>query len=264
MKRRNLSLLLIVGATMVASVRYVGLFANSEGWRIEGLLWQWLVAVSGLGMSFLEGIATWYMWQSWSKAPNSQDRNTLARVMVASSVALLVMVAPYIQASSGKKVVSDVLSDGAMWVWSVANALAPILVMVGIGMAEKLAATDAQQAHREAGEAEQVLGAMLANFEAKINATMSNYVTVSDAQMAFDRLHQAKAAAPETQPVETVTESEPQPAPQLVSGETWQAKAVALAREQTESGAKPNYTHIAAAVGKTRTAVAAVVKAQLS
>lgn len=223
MKQSKLSMLLIIGATLVAAVRYVGLFANSEGWRIEGWLWDWTVALSGLGMSVLEGVATWYMWQAWSRAQKNADRNLLTGIMVASGITLLVMVSPYIQASSNKQMVSDVLQGSAMWVWSVANALALTLVMAGVGMCDKLASVDARQAQGEATDVEQVVGAMLANFEAKIGATLGGFASVADVQQAFDRIDaRLRRLQHAEQPAQPDVAEVAQPA-QLGSGLTWSA-----------------------------------------
>lgn len=144
-KSISLSSVLIVGAMVVAAPRYVGLFANSEGWRITGMVWDWVVALSGVGMALLEGVATWWMWNAWAETQPSKARNALGGFMVASGTTLLVMVAPYVAASSSGLRVSQVLGLSAMWVWSIANALAPILVMAGVGLAEKLRATPQAQ-----------------------------------------------------------------------------------------------------------------------
>lgn len=168
MKRLNLSSVLIIGAMAVAAARYTGLFANSEGWRITGPVWDWIVALSGVGMAVLEGVATWWMWNAWAETQPSRERNVLAAFMVASGAALLVMVAPYVQASSNGLRVSQVLSTPAMWVWSTANAIAPLLVMAGVGLAEKLRTVIAGQQAQPAVDIQALRDALREEWRADI------------------------------------------------------------------------------------------------
>lgn len=240
MNESRISRWLIIGAMLVAAPRYVGVNANAENWLIVGHVWQWVVALSGLGMAVLEGVAVWYCWQKWGSAKSGPMRNVLLGMIVSMLVAFAFAVGPYTYAASDGKLVKDAVSEWLRVVWAGSVSVAPFFVMAASGLAEMISPVDAQEAHSEADPATLVSQAV----EGAINALKPEFERVATV----------------AQPVATPTET----APMLVSGDTWQAQAVALARKQTENGVKPNLTQIAQAVGKSRTAVASVVKAQLS
>lgn len=269
---------LIIGAMLVAATRYVGVFAHSEGWMIAGDVWQWLVALSGLGMAILEGIAVWYCWQAWSNAQPNTERNFLMCLIVAMFVTLGVMVAPYTYAASHKKLTVDALNDWLQVLWSVAVSVAPLIVMAAAGLAEKLLPVSTQDAQGEADStalvSQAVAGAMDAlkpEFErvagmsaatatevARMQREVARQVSETQRQVALVAVEVSELRnKPKLERVQVASVA------QLSAGETWQAKALSLARNQIETGVQPNYTEIAQAVGKSRTAVAAAVKAQL-
>lgn len=136
MRIRSIGGLLIVGATVVAAVRYVGVFAHSEGWLISGDVWRWAVALSGLGMAVLEGVAVWYCWGAWSKAQPGTVRNVLMGMIIAMLVSVGLMVTPYIRAAMGGSLVGDVLSDLFAWAWALSVAISPLIIMAAVGLAE--------------------------------------------------------------------------------------------------------------------------------
>lgn len=149
MNESRISRWLIIGAMLVAATRYVGVFAHSEGWLIAGDVWQWLVALSGLGMAVLEGVAVWYCWQAWSNAKASRERDILLLLIIAMFITLALMVAPYTYSASHKQLTVTALGDWLQVVWSVAVSIAPLVVMAASGLAEKLRPVDAQDAQGE-------------------------------------------------------------------------------------------------------------------
>jgi len=189
---------LIIGAMLVAATRYVGVFAHSEGWLIAGDVWQWLVALSGLGMAVLEGVAVWYCWQAWSNAKPNRERDILLLLIIAMFITLALMVAPYTYSASHKELTVTALSDWLQVVWAVAVSVAPLVVMAAAGLAEKLRPVDAQDAQGEVDVAALVSQAV----EGAINALKPEFDRV--AQMAQqsdivvtgvrDELHEALRA----------------------------------------------------------------------
>jgi hypothetical protein len=136
MKIRSVGFLLIVGATIVAAVRYVGVFAHSEGWLISGDIWKWAVALSGLGMAILEGVAVWYCWRAWSASAPGVTRSALLVLIIAMLVSVGLMVTPYIRAAMGGVLVGSILSDLVSWAWALSVAVSPLVVMAAAGLAE--------------------------------------------------------------------------------------------------------------------------------
>lgn len=178
MNESRISRWLIIGAMLVAATRYVGVFAHSEGWLIAGDVWQWLVALSGLGMAVLEGVAVWYCWQAWSNAKPNRERDILLLLIIAMFITLALMVAPYTYSASHKELTVTALSDWLQVVWAVAVSVAPLVVMAAAGLAEKLRPVDAQDAQGEVDVAALVSQAV----EGAINALKPEFDRV--AQMA--------------------------------------------------------------------------------
>lgn len=141
---------LIIGAMIVAAPRYVGVNAHAEGWLIAGDVWRWVVALSGLGMAVLEGVAVWYCWQRWGEAQPSPKRNVLMGLIVTMLVTLLLMVAPYTFAASEVALVTAVSAFWLHVVWSIAVSAAPVAVMTAVGLADTMPPVDAPQAQGEA------------------------------------------------------------------------------------------------------------------
>jgi hypothetical protein len=137
--RAILPLILMVGAMVVASPRYVGLFANQEGARLDTPFFVTAVYFSGLGMAILEGIAIWYMFTCWSTTEKRNTERKMLLVLICTTfVDLAVMATPYIDAASRKMLVSEVLPEGWLWLWSLATAIAAPLIMGAVGLAESL------------------------------------------------------------------------------------------------------------------------------
>lgn len=232
MNEVRISRYLIIGAMLVAAPRYIGVNAHAEGWLIAGPVWRWVVALSGLGMAVLEGVAVWYCWQKWGDAKPGQMRNVLLSLIAAMLIVFGFTIAPYTYAASEEHLVNFAVSDWLRVVWAVSVSIAPLIVMAASGLAEKIPSRNEQEAQGEAHGGQMV------------SQTVVGEITAVKTEFSQPKL---KAS----------------PAAQLSAGETWQAQALSLARNQIETGAQPNYTQIAQAVGKSRTAVAAAVKAQL-
>lgn len=265
---------LMLGAGAVAIVRYTGVGLHAEGSMVNGWLWDVVNGASMAGMAVLEAIGILYCFESYSLAQPSRNRTLLMWLIASMFISLLLMLTPYVYAASQRRATADVLIATAslsLWVWSFAVAAAPLLVMAAAGVAEvtRVAPVGARDAQGEADStalvSQAVAGAMDAlkpEFErvAGISATTATEVSRMQREVAREvaELHREVAGL----------RNQPQPMPvqvaQLSAGETWQTKALSLARNQIETGAQPNYTEIAQAVGKSRTAVAAAVKAQLS
>ena len=219
----------MLGAGAVAIVRYTGVGLHAEGSTVSGWLWDVVNGASMAGMAVLEAIGILYCFESYAKAQPSRNRNLLMSLIVGMFVSLLLMLTPYVFAASQRHATADVLvvaSGFALWLWSFAVAAAPLLVMAAAGVAEvlRVAPVGAQEAQGAADEVQQVVGAMLANFEAKISESMAGFATVSDVRQAFDRMEtRFRSAQPDRNSTETI-------AAQLSGSETWQAQAVAMAK----------------------------------
>lgn len=232
MNEARISRWLIIGAMLVAAPRYIGVNAHAEGWLISGAVWRWVVALSGLGMAILEGVAVWYCWHKWGNAKPGPMRNVLLSLIAAMLVVFGFTVSPYTYAASEEHLVNHSVSDWLRVVWAISVSIAPLIVMAASGLAEKIPTIDAQEAQ---GEAE--------------DTQMVSQTVVGEITAVKTEFRQPKPQA--------------KPVAQLSAGETWQAQALSLAQSQIASGAQPNYTQIAQAVGKSRTAVAALVKTKL-
>jgi len=149
--RDNPTLLLMLGATIVAVSRYVVVFAFAERFTITGAPWQWFNALSGVGMAVLEGVAVWFCWSAWSQARPSTERNVLLVLIVAMFATITGAVMPALQATTLGAGIADVLPGSWLWLWSGCVTIAPLLVMAASGLADHVetaqpAATDAQPA----------------------------------------------------------------------------------------------------------------------
>lgn len=274
---------LMLGAGAVAIVRYTGVGLHAEGSMVDGWLWDVVNGASMAGMAVLEAIGILYCFESYSLAQPSRNRTLLMSLIIGMFVSLLLMLTPYVYAASQRRATADVLIATAslsLWVWSFAVAAAPLLVMAAAGVAEvtrvaPVASQDAQgEVDNTALVSQAVAGAMDAlkpEFErvAGMSATTATEVARMQREVArqvAETQRQVALVAAEVSELRNQPKPESvqtSPVAQLSAGETWQAKALSLARNQIETGAQPNYTEIAQAVGKSRTAVAAAVKAKL-
>ena len=153
MNESRISRWLIIGAMLVAAPRYIGVNAHAEGWLIGGPVWRWVVALSGLGMAVLEGVAVWYCWQKWGSAKPGTMRNVLLGLIAAMLVAFAFAVGPYTYAASDGKLVKDAVSEWLRVVWAQSVSMAPFVVMAASGLAEMIGTVDAQDAQGEADPA---------------------------------------------------------------------------------------------------------------
>lgn len=228
---------LMIGAGAVAIVRYIGLFLHAEGGAVHGWLWDVVNGASGAGMAVLEAIGIWHCWSAWAVAQPGRMRNTLMLLIIGIFASITVMVAPYVYSASQVGATSATLvalSPFALWMWAMAVTVAPLLIMAGAGLADTLAngSVNAQQSQGGAVEVEQVVAAMLSNYEAKIGNLLSSFASVADVQQAFDRVdsrlrklqHAEQPAQPEVadiaqhEPVEVADVAQPA---QLASGIAW-------------------------------------------
>lgn len=199
MNESRISRWLIIGAMLVAAPRYIGVNAHAEGWLIGGSVWQWVVALSGLGMAVLEGVAVWYCWQKWGSAKDGPMRNVLLGLIVAMLVAFAFAVGPYTYAASDGKLVKDAVSEWLRVVWAQSVSIAPFVVMAASGLAEMIGAVDAQEAHSEADPATLVSQAV----EGAINALKPEFERVTQAAQPV-----ATLAEPAVMPNATVKTDE--------------------------------------------------------
>lgn len=148
----NPVLLLMLGATIVAATRYVTVFAFTEGFHVAGEVWNWINALSGLGMAVLEGFAVFYCWNAWSKAPASVERNVLLTLIVAMFATLTGAVMPAMTATTLGATLPEVMPGFWVWIWTACVTVAPFLVMAASGLADKLRGPRKTQSERKADE----------------------------------------------------------------------------------------------------------------
>lgn len=222
----NRALVLMLGAGAVAVVRYVGVALHAEGSPVHGWLWDAVNGASGAGMAVLEAVGIWHAWEAWSTAQPSRNRNVLMGLIVAMFASLVTMTTPYVFSASQKSQTAATLvqlAPTALWLWSLAVAAAPLLVMASAGMADTLLKTS--RATEPDRDTEQVVAQAVAG---AVNALRGE----------FDGLHKAherdnadlrrglQVVAGQLQALQTQQDdaTEAQPVAQLASGDVMEWK----------------------------------------
>lgn len=192
----------MLGAGAVAIVRYIGVFLHAEGGAVHGWLWDVVNGASGAGMAVLEAVGIWHTFEAWAAAQPGRMRDTLMGLIVAMFASLALMVTPYVFAASqqAKTAVTLVtLSGAALWLWSFAVTVAPLLVMAAAGLADTLmrASTSAQEAQYRADNIELVSQSV----HGAIDALKSEFQPIAEiAQRALELAQQAIAATEQPSP----------------------------------------------------------------
>jgi hypothetical protein len=128
---------LTIAAMVVAAPRYAGVMAHAAGFSLAGAAWQWIEVGSGLGFAVLEAVAVMTATRAWSDAPEGRTRNALGLLIVATLALLAGMVTPYVFATASRGVtVAGVLSVTGLWLWSLAVAVSPVVVMALAGITD--------------------------------------------------------------------------------------------------------------------------------
>jgi len=172
------ALVLTLGAGAVAVVRYVGVALHAEGSPVHGWLWDAVNGASGAGMAVLEAVGIWHAWEAWSTAQPSRNRSMLMALIVAMFASLVTMTTPYVFSASQQNQTAKTLAQlapVALWVWSLAVAAAPLLVMASAGMADTLLKT-AQQSHGTAKDSQWVSQAV----QGAMNALRPEFTQLAD------------------------------------------------------------------------------------
>jgi len=209
------ALVLMLGAGAVAVVRYVGVALHAEGSPVHGWLWDAVNGASGAGMAVLEAVGIWHAWEAWSTAGAGRNRNMLMALIVAMFASLVTMTTPYVFSASQQSQTAATLvqlAPTALWLWSLAVAAAPLLVMASAGMADTLLKT-AQQSQGEAKEPQWVSQAV----EGAMNALRPEFAQLADATTQLQTQHEDMAGWVESVESRLVaqlaaTTAQPQPA----------------------------------------------------
>lgn len=201
---------LMLGAGAVAIVRYIGVFLHAEGGAVHGWLWDVVNGASGAGMAVLEAVGIWHTFEAWAAAQPGRMRDTLMGLIVAMFASLALMVTPYVFAASqqAKTAVTLVtLSGAALWVWSFAVTVAPLLVMAAAGLADTLmrASTSAQEAQYRADNVELVSQSV----HGAVDALKSEFQPIAEiAQQAMELAQRAATVAEQSSAAITESRNE--------------------------------------------------------
>jgi MFS family permease len=133
--------LIIWAALWVTVARYVGAFLASDlgqvtGWVSEVL--TGLMALSGVGMGFLDVLGLAYVFDGWRKSlPKTGDKwsnrfSVLTVFVVSLFVVGVVILVPFTVARISSAGMYDTLPGLLAWVWALAVNLAPYLLIGGV------------------------------------------------------------------------------------------------------------------------------------
>lgn len=138
--RRDYSTLIIWSALAVTVTRYAGAFVASDAGEITG---GWstaltiLMAISGVGMGFLDVLGLAYVFDGWRTNLPKAGASWSNRFKVLTGFVLLLVVTglgiltPFTVARISAETMAETLTGAARWLWSLAVNLAPFLIIGG-------------------------------------------------------------------------------------------------------------------------------------
>lgn len=151
----NQPALIKIAAVITASPRWVIAllaaegFLLPEGWRVW---WLPLSALLNLGMAIIEGLAFSYMLTAWR---NQKDKNSdrLFYMALFSALVFIAVMSPSIAAGVRGIPLSALLSqDWALYAWSISVSLSTIVIVAGVGYAEKSSEVNENEITKRAKE----------------------------------------------------------------------------------------------------------------
>jgi len=137
-KRTTQVTLITIAAVITASPRWVGSLLASEGFIIPEDWAGWWIPLSAIAAFCMAAVESWafaFIFDAWRR---EEDSRLLALAIVAAGV-FVVVLAPFVVAQAkDSAVLSSVLSNDIMlWFWGVAVASSTIVIVAGVGYAQK-------------------------------------------------------------------------------------------------------------------------------
>lgn len=138
MKRTTQVTLITVAAVITASPRWIGSLLASEGFTIPQGWTGWWVPISALAAFCMAAVESWafaFIFDAWRR---EKDWRLLTLAIAAAGV-FVVVLSPFVVAQAkDSAVLSSVLSNDIMlWFWGTAVASSTIVIVAGVGYAQK-------------------------------------------------------------------------------------------------------------------------------
>lgn len=163
MKDETQATIIKVAAVVTAMPRWIQALLAAEGLTIATST-PWLIfsAVMSGAMAIVEGFAFAFVFSAWRNQTDNKSDN-LIWMAVASAVAFVGVIAPYIGAVVGGQTMAEFLPGWILrLLWGVAVAASTILIVVSVGYAQKATSRkdtnpELEKARAEAREAKHAL-----------------------------------------------------------------------------------------------------------
>lgn len=127
-----------IAAVISAASRWVGALLAAEGFDILAEWATWwipLSAIMGAAMAIVEGMAFAYIFGAWK---DDQEDNKLLYIALLSGVVFVLVLTPYIAAQVVDQELAVILAwRPALYAWSAAVAASTIVIVAGVGYAER-------------------------------------------------------------------------------------------------------------------------------
>lgn len=153
MKQANL---IKIAAVITAAPRWVIALLAAEGFLLPSAWLGWWVIVSAvlsLGMAIVEGFAFSYIFNAWRTQKDKAADNLLWIALISALVFVGVMT-PSISAGVRNEPLGELLTnDWTLHLWSMAVALSTIVIVAGVGYAEKQTENKTKTTQSEKSEA---------------------------------------------------------------------------------------------------------------
>jgi len=128
-------------AVVTAAPRWVGALLASEGFIIpDGWLWWWIIASAflSLAMAGVEGWAFAFIFSAW-RNQRDEGANRLLVLAMLAAIVFIVVLTPFVVSQVQDTTLSVTLAPQpwAVWAWGAAVASSTIIIVAGVGYAQK-------------------------------------------------------------------------------------------------------------------------------
>lgn len=146
-----------VSAVITAAPRWVIALLAAEGFLLpEAWLGWWVIvsAILSLGMAIVEGFAFSFIFNAW-RVQRDKAADNLLWIALASALVFVGVMTPSISAGVRNEPLGSLLTnDWTLHLWSMAVALSTIVIVAGVGYAEKQTETNAKTRASEKSESQ--------------------------------------------------------------------------------------------------------------
>jgi hypothetical protein len=142
-------------AVITAAPRWVIALLAAEGFVLPDAWLGWWVVVSAflsLGMAVVEGFAFSYIFNAW-RVQKDKSADNLLYIALASALVFVGVMSPSIAAGVRRVPLGDLLTnDWLLYAWAVFVSLSTIVIVAGVGYAEKQVAPSPAKANEPRSE----------------------------------------------------------------------------------------------------------------